>query len=336
MNIYLNTHAILQEKRKIAKESNKTGPIVLVIGPTDSGKSSLCQILVNYAARLGEHVSYVDLDVGQNDISIPGCIASICVDKPMDIEHKWAHYSPLVYFYGYTSPENDKLYNVQMDNLVKALKMRDERDEKYRSSGWIINTCGWIDGKGYKIILDTIDKFSPDVVIVMDHERLLNDIKNDVKNENITIVKLPKSGGVVTRTTIYRKKSRNRRIKEYFYGKEDDLRPHSKSVNINSFSFFRIGGGLQVPVTALPIGHSVEEDDSLKISSVVPDKELVNCVLGVSYAETEDKLLESNVAGFIYVERFEKDEKKKLSCLTPTLMKIPSKLVIVGGLKWLD
>ena len=38
---------------------------VMVVGPTDVGKSTVCQLLLNYAVRMGRRPVYVDLDVGQ-------------------------------------------------------------------------------------------------------------------------------------------------------------------------------------------------------------------------------------------------------------------------------
>jgi len=37
----------------------------MVVGPTDVGKTTVCKLLVNYAARLGRAPVFVDLDVGQ-------------------------------------------------------------------------------------------------------------------------------------------------------------------------------------------------------------------------------------------------------------------------------
>lgn len=38
---------------------------MMVVGPTDVGKSTLTRLLCNYAARLGRAPLFVDLDVGQ-------------------------------------------------------------------------------------------------------------------------------------------------------------------------------------------------------------------------------------------------------------------------------
>lgn len=38
---------------------------IMVTGPGDVGKSTLCRILLNYAVRLGRRPVFVDIDVGQ-------------------------------------------------------------------------------------------------------------------------------------------------------------------------------------------------------------------------------------------------------------------------------
>ena len=38
---------------------------VMVVGPVDVGKSTFCQLLLNYAVRMGRRPVFVDLDVGQ-------------------------------------------------------------------------------------------------------------------------------------------------------------------------------------------------------------------------------------------------------------------------------
>ena len=37
----------------------------MVVGPSDVGKSTVCKLLLNYAARMNRAPIYVDLDVGQ-------------------------------------------------------------------------------------------------------------------------------------------------------------------------------------------------------------------------------------------------------------------------------
>lgn len=70
----------------------------------------------------------------------------------------------------------------------------------------------------------------------------------------ITVFKLPKSGGVVVRDPSLRKASRTNRVREYFYGPRNRLRPHSQTVSLRELAVYRIGTGMQAPSSALPIG----------------------------------------------------------------------------------
>lgn len=52
------------------------GPRVVVCGPPDSGKSSLCAFLVAAAVRLGRAPLLVDLDPSLGSLGVPGCIGA--------------------------------------------------------------------------------------------------------------------------------------------------------------------------------------------------------------------------------------------------------------------
>lgn len=83
MTFYLNLQTQFEEKRTQAQNSAKRGPRVLIAGPTDSGKTTLSKILLNYAARKGRECLFVDLDIGQGSISVPGMLAAISVSEPI-------------------------------------------------------------------------------------------------------------------------------------------------------------------------------------------------------------------------------------------------------------
>jgi cellulose biosynthesis protein BcsQ len=46
---------------RVAAETSGSGPITMVVGPTDVGKSTLCRLLLNYAVRIGRRPLFVDL-----------------------------------------------------------------------------------------------------------------------------------------------------------------------------------------------------------------------------------------------------------------------------------
>jgi ABC-type protease/lipase transport system fused ATPase/permease subunit len=49
---YVNTHAQLEVLRDEALASNAAGPRVMIVGPPESGKSSLAKILVAYGKSI--------------------------------------------------------------------------------------------------------------------------------------------------------------------------------------------------------------------------------------------------------------------------------------------
>lgn len=74
MVMYANCHAALELMRQNAEKANSKGPVCMVVGPCDVGKSTLCRLLLNYAVRVGRRPIFVDLDVGQGQISVPGSL----------------------------------------------------------------------------------------------------------------------------------------------------------------------------------------------------------------------------------------------------------------------
>ncbi|CAN0459148.1 unnamed protein product, partial [Laminaria digitata] len=84
----------------------------MVVGEADSGKSTLANILAAYAVRLGRCPTFVDLDVGQGAITMPGGIAAAALDSnSMSAEEGFSLTAPLVFYYGHTSlQENPDLY----------------------------------------------------------------------------------------------------------------------------------------------------------------------------------------------------------------------------------
>jgi polyribonucleotide 5'-hydroxyl-kinase len=86
MTNYLELHMELEKRRAAASSSISGGPRVLVAGPSDTGKSSVCRLLANYVARCGSGAILVDLDIGQGEFSVPGCISAVPVHRPLDIE----------------------------------------------------------------------------------------------------------------------------------------------------------------------------------------------------------------------------------------------------------
>lgn len=66
--------------------------------------------------------------------------------------------------------------------------------------------------------------------------------------------KVEKNGGVVDRDRESRKVTRDRRLREYFYGKDGKLNPISRTDKAERLQIFRIGA-TRAPSSALPLGR---------------------------------------------------------------------------------
>ncbi|KAJ0712436.1 putative pre-mRNA cleavage complex subunit Clp1, P-loop containing nucleoside triphosphate hydrolase [Helianthus annuus] len=294
---YVNVHAVLEGRRNRAKASvsdtdSSQGPRVIVVGPTDSGKSTLSRMLLSWAAKQGWKPTFVDLDIGQGSITLPGCIAATPIEMPIDPVEGIPLEMPLVYFYGHNTPTvNADLYRVLVKELAQILERQFAGNAESRAAGMVINTMGFIDGLGYDLLLHAIDTFQATVVLVMGQDKLCSMLKDVLKQKpNVDVVKLQKSGGVVSRNSKFRAIARNQRIREYFYGLSNDLSPHSSIANFSDLAIYRIGGGPQAPASALPIGAQPVADP-MRLVPVNINRDLLNLVLAVSFAKDQDQIL---------------------------------------------
>lgn len=353
MVMYANCHAALELMRQNSEKDNSRGPIAMIVGPGDVGKSTLCRILLNYAVRVGRRPLFVDLDVGQGSISIPGTIGAMLVERPATIDEGFSQEAPLVYHFGHKSPSlNTALFKMIMTKISECVKERMEVNKRTKASGVIINTCGWIKGEGYKQLLNSANTFEVDVILVLDQERLYNELVRDMPNF-VKIVLLPKSGGVVERSKSTRSEARDQRIREYFYGTlKNPLYPHSFEVKWADVKIYKIGAPA-LPDSCLPLG--MKADDHLtKLVLLTPNAGILHHLLSVSFAEKDDDLITSHSAGFVCVYVFYliilgifidviyifstnvDNERQTLTLLSPQPKPLPNNLLLLSDLQFMD
>ena len=339
MPMYANVHDSLQSLRNTAKASGGKvgGPVVVVAGPQDVGKSSLCKILVNYAVREGGTPVYVDLDVGQGGVTVPGMLSAAILERPFDIATGVPEGSvPLVYFFGHTSPgENIPLYDRMLEKVADQVSTTFAGSPDIGATGAIINTCGWIDGKGLDILKHSIRVFDADIVLVLDNDRLAQVLTSHFSlDPTTTVVQLPKSGGVVTRSSPFRRAARAAKISEYFYGPYGDLCPAATPIYFRDVHIFRIGIGEAAPLSALPLGAE-PEPEPIVLTKVLPTAELNSCLLAVSFAQSEDEILDANIGGFLHVTDVQVD-KAKMMVLAPSHGELPGPFLLLGDIEWIQ
>ena len=335
--MYLNIHSALEGLRKEADKNDGNGPVTMIVGPTDCGKSTLSKLLLNYASRMGRKPIFVDLDVGQGAISVPGTIGAVLVERPASIEDgTFSEAAPLVYHYGHKTPgQNPALYNKLVSRLADVVRQRASASREAKVGGVVINTCGWVRGEGYNQIRHIAQAFQVDVILVLDQERLYNDLVRDMP-EFVKIVWLPKSGGVVTRTQEQRAESRDRRVKRYYYGMGQKLFPHTFDVKFSDLKdkIFKIGAPA-LPDSCMPIGMK-SEDNQTKLVNVNPTpRDLQNHLLAVSFSSTTKELIVTNVAGFVLVTDVNVEEQK-VTLLSPQPKPLPDTLLLLSDIVFVD
>lgn len=273
----------------------------------------------------------VDLDIGQGGITTPGSIGATPIEVPVDIEEGLPVEVPIVFYYGHTSAhEHFELYKTLVEQLAGMLDKRAKLSTKTAASGMMINTMGWVDGLGFELLLHIIQAMRVNIVLVLGEERLLRQLQSAYKGgHRVDFVKVSKSAGVVTRERDYRKTSRMSRVREYFYGVRNDLSPTSCTVKLDKLQIYKIGGGPKAPTSALPIGATAVANP-LRITKVNHCSEVLNCLLGVSFAATPEQLLSVNVAGFLYVTDVD-NKQNQITYLQPCPGELPGKLLIAGS-----
>eukprot|EP00096_Caligus_rogercresseyi_P011544 TRINITY_DN4557_c0_g1_i2.p1 TRINITY_DN4557_c0_g1~~TRINITY_DN4557_c0_g1_i2.p1 ORF type:complete len:425 (-),score=73.65 TRINITY_DN4557_c0_g1_i2:104-1378(-) len=337
MIMYLNTHAALEQMRNEADKDNERGPICMVVGPTDVGKSTLCRLLLNYAVRMGRRPIHVDLDVGQGSISIPGTIGSVLVERPASIqEDGFSQNAPLVFHYGHKTPgHNPLLYNQLVSQLAEVVRERMGTNRKAGNSGVVINTCGWVRGEGYNQIKHIAQAFEVDVIIVLDQERVYNDLVRDMP-DFVKVVWQPKSGGVVERNTDQRMEGRDLRVKKYFYGHMGNLFPHSFDVKFSELKdrIYKIGAPA-LPESCMPLGMKAEDHQTKLVHVPLTPKDLLNHILSISFTTNPDDLILTNIAGLICVTDVNVEEQK-VTVLSPQPKPLPDTLLLLSDLQYVD
>lgn len=249
MQAYLNTHLSLQELRR----SEEHEPKVLVLG---TSRKTVSRILANYAARQGETPILVDLDVSAGMLVMPGVLAAHAVARPIDLEEGVsADGQPdLAYFYGHTGTKDSaKTFKKLMARLAEAvLKRLDAMHRQRRFSGVFVVAPGDAD----EPLIEEIQRaFHANVVLVIGNERLHSSLQKRLSSSApplsptagssaaCTVLKLPKSGGVVAKDAAYRRFCQQRQFKTYFYGARGEFSPFSITLAVSSIRIYRFGHG---------------------------------------------------------------------------------------------
>ena len=340
MTSYLKLHGDLDLRRSTALASGTEGPRVLIAGPADTGKSSLTRMLANYLARSGHAGTLVDFDLDQGELLVPGAVCAVPIVRPLDIERGTEDLAPLAYWVGHTSAaESVALLRLACSSVAQVVRRRHEMDSASRAGGVLINTSGWVDGAGYELLLHQASAMNVDVIVVIGDDRLHSQLTAHAQLQPAPhphVVKLAKSGGVITRSQPSRQQARHGRLSEYFYGPRRELYPHSTELDFGVCKIFSLGVAPAPPISAMPIGMKIVED-RIVAQQVSPARypALLHSLLAIVLAESStcDDLLRANAAGFVHVTKVDM-ERHKLTLLAPSPITLPTLHLLSGVIRW--
>ncbi|MGC9104688.1 MAG: Clp1/GlmU family protein [Candidatus Methanodesulfokora sp.] len=148
------------------KEVEKTVDegIIIFIGSSDSGKSSMIAYLANKLVARGLKVGIVDSDIGQKDIGPVGTISSaVFSDLPII---PWLREPDKMYFIGDKTPRGHML------PMVVGVKLLVDMT---RADALLINTTGYVsDDAAVELKLRKIEAIQPDLVVGIEDGSLRN------------------------------------------------------------------------------------------------------------------------------------------------------------------
>ncbi|KAI9683588.1 MAG: Cleavage polyadenylation factor subunit clp1 [Trizodia sp. TS-e1964] len=326
MESYVNTHFALEKLRRHAATHGTDGPRVMVVGPENSGKTSLVKILTSYATKLGRQPLVVNLDPKEAMMSIPGTLTATSFSSIIDVEEGWGSSPtsgpslvpvklPLVYNFGYPMPEDDpKLFKPIATRLALAVTSRLLDDQAAKVSGCIIDTSGQISqGKdGYNIIKHLVSEFSVNVLIALSSEKLQSDMTRRFdgqrisSDESISVLKLIRSGGCVDRDAKFLAQASQLSIRKYYFGtNKSTLSPHTLHIDIAQLVVYKLKEVKSALKSLMPGGDDDsdgEASDESIFEIVEPSSLLQNSLLAIMRADfkaQDSDIRDASVIGYV-------------------------------------
>jgi len=253
-----------------------------------------------------------------------------------------------------------------IQRLSDCIRLRLEDDHAARMSGFIIDTpasfsvpaasAGANDVK-HPLVKACVEALHVNVVIVIGNEKLYIEMQRMFdQHRDISVVKIPKSGGVVELEYNYRERVHNYQIRSYFYGPKIDLppgvtdatlggealsdltlAPYSTVVSFTDLVIYRIGGAESLaPSSALPIGaqRTISELQPILVDPAQPGSGLLNSVLAIlSNVEESENIVETDVAGFAVVTALD-ITARKMTILSPVAGSLAGRKALLGSFEW--
>lgn len=241
---------------------------VLIIGNTDTGKSTFATYLINEALKKGFRPSVIDADIGQGDLTPPnaigGAIITTHITDLRDIT------PDLIEFVGSITPTGFE------ETIIEAVN-KISRKTGILSNICIINTDGYILNNGINYKISMAQELKPDVIVCLGHFSIFQIFRSNFLSSLVLYGKSPSN---MIKSKIDRKQRRLSQFSRYISG--NNKRYAIISVNVKEAEFVYKGETFQKSQLRYGILHLINRNNAVHIQR----KKLVRMFVGLGLSNS--------------------------------------------------
>jgi polynucleotide 5'-hydroxyl-kinase GRC3/NOL9 len=184
--------------------------IAILLGATDTGKTTLAKFLISHLCKRGLKVGLVDADIGQSFLGPPATIGLSVFKSHPDWEVVLS--TPEIFFVGSTTPEG------HFPIHLKGIKRMVFKVTSYGPDVILVDTTGFVLGEGGKELKRRkIDLVSPRFILALQKDDELEPILEPYKESRLyKIYRLPLSEQARPRSMEERRAYRTNKFRDYF------------------------------------------------------------------------------------------------------------------------
>ncbi len=186
--------------------------VVMLVGATDVGKTTLALAAANAAVEAGRHAAILDTDLGQGEVGPPGTMGAVRLESPVAALNELKPRA--MAFVGDTAPVGHLLAVVQgTRQLVRHCL--DRKDDLV-----IVDTSGMVAGRmAEKLKLAKLAALEPDLVVLVQREQELERLGGLLRISSPAPVLAVRSAREVrNKSQVYRRIQRGNRMRRHFTG----------------------------------------------------------------------------------------------------------------------
>jgi len=182
----------------------------ILLGATDTGKSTLVQFLIFHLCRRGLKVGLVDSDIGQSLLGPPATIGISLFKSDPNWEVILS--VPEIFFVGSTTPEG------HFPTFLKGVKRMMDKVTSHGPEVVLVDTTGFVLGEAGKELKGRkIELISPHFVVALQRDKELEPILEEYGRSPLhRIYRLPLSEQARPRTMEERRTYRTNKFRDYF------------------------------------------------------------------------------------------------------------------------